>query len=414
VVAVDVLLDGELVETLKRPPWRVRLDLGPELRPHLLEVVALDELYGELGRAEQRLNVPRDPVEVEIAVEETPTGAGAVARIAWESLIGDRPSSVEIALDGRPLEVEDPARFELPAYDPELLHLVRAELEFGGAAVSTAELVFGGSWVGRSSGTLTATAIELTGGNKVKSPEDLRGSFERGGESLEVTVVEKELSEIVVVRTPLASELLADIAGNRPTVRTSADPLAADRFQATARRGWRAQFIWPVSRPGGAEGRRYDLFPHSQLFTERDADLAVLVGGARSPSMGGEVRLADAVAIAGLTASASNRRRAVVVLLGGESSDVSNVSAAVARRFLEYLRVPLFVFSVAPETEPSTWGEVVDVSTSAKLDKAIRRVLKALEAQRVVWLEGLYLPHEISLTDRARGIRLAGTGESAE
>ena len=36
VVAVELLLDGEVVGRRDRPPWRFVLDLGPELSPHEL------------------------------------------------------------------------------------------------------------------------------------------------------------------------------------------------------------------------------------------------------------------------------------------------------------------------------------------------------------------------------------------
>jgi hypothetical protein len=411
VVAVDVILDGEVVETLKKPPWRVQLDLGPELKPHVLEVVALDDLFGELGRAVQRINVPRDPVEVKIAIEETETGSGAAANVTWESLIGGEPSSVEISLDGQPLEVVDPSRVELPDYDPELLHVLRAELEFGGAAFSTAELVFGGAWVGRSSLELTATVVEIVGGGKNREASDLGGSFLRGEEPLEVAVVEKEAIELVIIRSPSASESLAEMASGPSVVTVRGGSVPSRDLEARVHRRWRAQFLWPVTRRSGEEGSRFDLFPHSQHLTERDGVLSHLIGGVRPPAMGGTERLADAVAIAGLTAAASSRRRAVVVIVGPGASDASDASPSQVKRFLEHLRVPLHLWSVAPEEPaPEAWGEAADISSRTKLDKAVRKLLKELESQRVVWVKGIYLPNEISLSAKADGLRLAGAG----
>jgi len=409
VTAVDVVLDGEVVETLEGPPWRARVDFGSGLEPHLLEVVALDRLYGELGRASQRVNLPRDPVEIEIAVDETESGSGAVAHLTWESLIGGEPTSAEITLDGQPLEFDEPGRVELPAYAPELLHVLRAELEFGGAAYSTAELVFGGVWVGRSSMELTATVIEVVGGGKEREPEDLQSSFLRGEQPLEVAAVEKEAIELVVVRSPNAGGSLAEMATGPSVVTVS--PYASDNPEVRVLRRWRAQFLWPVARRGGEEGRRFDLFPHSQLLTERDGVLSHLIAGLRSPAMGGSERLADAVAVAGLTAAASNRRRAVVVILGPPVPDGSEASPTQTRRFLEHLRVPLHVWSVAPkEATPEGWGEPIDVSSRTRLDKAVRKLLKELESQRVVWVKGIYLPNEISLAADVKDLRLAGAG----
>jgi hypothetical protein len=127
--------------------------------------------------------------------------------------------------------------------------------------------------------------------------------------------------------------------------------------------------------------------------------------------MGGSERLADAVAIAGLTAAASSRRRAVIVIVGSGACDASEAPPALTRRFLEHLRVPLHIWSVAPdEPAPEGWGEPVDISSRTRLDKAVRKLLEELESQRVVWLRGTYLPNEISLSPEAEGVRLAGTG----
>lgn len=425
VAVVDVLVDGQVVETLKGPPWRLQVDLGPELEPHLLEAVAFDALFGELGRTAQRINLPRDPVEVEVAVAETETGRGAVARLSWGSHLSGDPSSIEVTLDGRAVEIGQPGRIELPAYDPELLHLLRVEVEFARGAASTTEAIFGSRWVDRSTFGPTAVAIELLDGKRPGKPGDLRGSFVKAGEPLEVAVLEKEASDIVIVRDHAAEEGLAGLIREPPQVTTEvrsgylpdvfSDPQSVNESGKRILRDWRAQFFWPLSRPGSGSGGRFDLFQHSATFTEEDADLATLMTGVRAPRSGGEMRLADAVAVAGLTAAAANRRRAVVLVLGdGEWADASDSSPAMARRFLERLRVPFFLWSVSGERPGSEgWSDAIDISSRGKLEKAVRQLHKALEAQRVVWLEGSHLPHEIELSDRARGIRLAGSPSPA-
>jgi hypothetical protein len=63
-------------------------------------------------------------------------------------------------------------------------------------------------------------------------------------------------------------------------------------------------------------------------------------------------------------------------------------SAAVVRRYLDALGVPLFVWSVdGPRPDlAATWGNVDDVSSIPKLIEAAGRIRRALAAQRIVWV----------------------------
>jgi hypothetical protein len=77
------------------------------------------------------------------------------------------------------------------------------------------------------------------------------------------------------------------------------------------------------------------------------------------------------------------------------------------KRYLGLLRVPLFVWSLedsAPERSP--WGEVVAVGTRSGLRAAYARLRDSLDAQRILWVEGRYLPQEIALDPGAAGIEL--------
>ncbi len=70
-----------------------------------------------------------------------------------------------------------------------------------------------------------------------------------------------------------------------------------------------------------------------------------------------ELRLADAVATAGLTAGAAPRRRAVVlVLASGQSADTSRFSVAQVRSYLAEIGVPLQVI----RTERGPLGRLAD------------------------------------------------------
>ena len=58
--------------------------------------------------------------------------------------------------------------------------------------------------------------------------------------------------------------------------------------------------------------------------------------------------------------------------------------------------------------ERDSWG-LAEITTGAgSIDKASRRLLKSLDRQWIVWVEGRQLPYEIEIADNELGIRLAG------
>ncbi len=83
----------------------------------------------------------------------------------------------------------------------------------------------------------------------------------------------------------------------------------------------------------------------------------------------------------------------------------------MARRFLERLQVPLFVWdpSEGGRSPNGPWGEVTAVSSHGKLEKAIRVLQKELKRQRVVWIQGSHAARQIELSAGAQRIRLAGS-----
>ncbi|HYT31141.1 MAG TPA: hypothetical protein VEO37_00995, partial [Thermoanaerobaculia bacterium] len=117
VAAVEILLDGTAVGRAEKPPFSVHVDFGPELSPHELVARAMDRAGNELGRARQWVNLPRPAAEVEVLLERDEKGKAMTGRLAVESLLGTRPTSLAAAFDGRPLPISGEERFELPAYD---------------------------------------------------------------------------------------------------------------------------------------------------------------------------------------------------------------------------------------------------------------------------------------------------------
>jgi len=110
------------------------------------------------------------------------------------------------------------------------------------------------------------------------------------------------------------------------------------------------------------------------------------------------------VAVAGMTATLRSRRRAVVLVLTERPADSSRFSPANVRRYLEQIGVPLKVWVVGKVSEPmrQVWGDVRPVDAINRFGEAVTDLTRTLEQQRIVWVEGRYLPQEVVVTGRAQ------------
>ena len=119
-------------------------DLGAQLRPHELVAIALDANGQELGRSEQWVNLPRSRAEARLALEVFEEGQARLARVIWQSIEGKGPSQISVTFDGASLQAVGGDRFQIPAHDPEQLHVLSAELVFGGNLRSQVDVAVGG------------------------------------------------------------------------------------------------------------------------------------------------------------------------------------------------------------------------------------------------------------------------------
>ena len=75
-------------------------------------------------------------------------------------------------------------------------------------------------------------------------------------------------------------------------------------------------------------------------------------------------------------------------------------------RFLQRLHVPFAVWSVAEQASPvaARFGAVLDASTRSRFESATKALSKRIDRQRIGWVEGSFLPHEVETTARASGV----------
>jgi len=441
VARIELYVDGDLVSELTGP-WVARFDLGPEIVPRELVAVAKDAEGRRVGEVRQWINRPRPGAEASFVVEKEPSGAGRTARLLWRSVTRSKAKSIRVTFDGKPLEVPDPNRIPLPAHSPGTTHILVADVDFEDGLSATAVASLGGEKLEEALEELTAVPIRLGRGGKLPKDSRFEGWFRAGGEPLKVAAVEEGPSEIVFVVAGAALDDLRRLRqgvldprayGRRGRSLLLDDKLAQDRVFGPESAPAvvlpnlpdeaRYRFVGTIPRvlrsPVEVASRFLSSVDYS-ASTDRFFSVLGRVGLEQRP---GEPQVAEAVAIAGLSAAEKSRRRAVVLLLGSGAEEAGTISAERARRCLSKLGVPLFVWDLsrvreetwkkpAPPTEGladvrSHWPEAVRVDDSSSILGVFRSLAKELSSQRIVWLKGRVNPEKVELTaSAAKGVSL--------
>lgn len=407
VAVVELRLDGAAVARVTAPPWTATVDFGRELVPHDLEAAGFDADGKQLGTARQRVNLPHAPAAASIAIEEAP-GGKRVARLSWVCTFATKPSSVRLAWDNEKLTPPDPYRFELPSADPGSLHILRAELGFGRNVTAVAQAFVGGQGRNFTSAELTSIPV-LPAGKKLPEPEALAGWFLRGGKPVGVAAVEEGPADVVFVPDPEAEPALDRLLAEREQSDWGVSVYGAaglGRLAFALPKDF--SFLFALPAPTRYDATGYQVFTAVGPFDYSDGGLLYAFRLARIDQPPRDsAKLKDVAAMAGTVAVRNGRRRAAVWILS-EGRDLSDPAWDVARRYLRTLNVPLFVWRVSKEgSSAKVAGGELDVSSEGKLNKAISELAKALSRQRVVWLEGLFLPQAISLSPSAKGLEIA-------
>jgi hypothetical protein len=412
VASVEILLDEESIGVLDGPPWELMCDFGSVLRPHQLVAVARDSEGREIGRAVQLVNLPRSNAEVQIVFEMGDQGEAEALRVVTESGERLRPLAVFVTFDGRALTRGPGDRFVLPDHDPRQVHIVSAEAHFPGGLTARQDVTFGGTYGSRVATELTAVPV-ITEDRNGPLPEDLAGSFEVRGTPLKVAAVERPGARLYLVRDHGAWPYLQRMGQvldrrsrnlSRRKMRQFRDlnegsagvdlPADSDAFHLV------------IANPTYSRGLM--LFPIGQPLDIGRWDLPWLVTHlTNSEVSASRQRLAEAVAVAGVSAAGDGSPRVVVLVLSDNPTDIGLYEAAAVREYLKSLNVPLAVWSVGGGEPDGGWGPAEDISSPGKLAKASRRLLNDLERQWVVWVEGRHLPSAIELAPSARGVQLA-------
>lgn len=414
--SVEIVVDGRRAGTLPGSPWKGTINFGPSLLPHEVVARALDAQGNELGRAEEWVNLAHPPSKAEIVLEGAGSGPPKAAKVAWTNLKGEKPQSIALTFDGVPVKLDRDGRGTLPAHDLSSIHVLTTEVDFGPLESVRRDLAYGGEYGTEVSTELTGVPVHARSG-EVPTAGKLGGWLTAGGKPLSVAAVENGPAKLYVVRVPTSREVLEKMG------RMGILPKDI-RYEMQLGKEDQVRLVFPVPKRIAGSGELSDLFDISPAVDYRSGGLPWVLKtlgppvrpGDRRPDgfvpIPGEPRIADAVAVAGLQATAENRRRAVLLVLSGnEEKDASAYDPVRVRRYLAALRVPLVVWTLdkpAPGSLAEAWGPSENIALTKNLYKAARELRELLDSQRIVMVDGRLLPQSIALSPKAAGLDLVG------
>ncbi|MCU0292096.1 MAG: hypothetical protein MUF10_08925 [Thermoanaerobaculaceae bacterium] len=406
VATVEVQLDGRVVGSVQQAPWRLEVELGAALLPHRMEAVGRDAAGREVARVVQRVNLPRPYAEVDVALRREPDGRVSGAALSWRKNDLMVPLKILADLDGEPVPTGVAHDLTWPPSDPRAVHLLRVVLEFADGVTASREVVFGLDVAAEAESSLTGVAVQYL---RAGGEPDLAALQDRvlvRGEPGRVVAVEKGSVRVAVVIDPRVREVFAHVvywAVKRRSVQADGLMSGHDTLVSVGTEpavqvlpGGLQNAVFPVR---SLPGCRIDELVRSLHLWRGEVD------------RGDGLLLPEAAAVAGLSAMATNQRRAVVVVTGEEGLRDNPESVLRTREFLSAIGVPLLVWTPVPrKLRPAScpWGEVVDVRTYGDLYDADNALQKLLRRQRIVWVEGDHLPQDLALAPGLVDVRLAG------
>ncbi|MEM9597622.1 MAG: hypothetical protein AAGD06_25370, partial [Acidobacteriota bacterium] len=315
---------------------------------------------------------------------------------------------IDLRFDGRPLAVEADGRFQVPPHDPGGVHALEAELTFPDQDVVRVDLAFGGILGERVTSALTAVPVTSPPGESW-TLEDVEGWLAPARRDRAVPKpfsTSAEAGVVFMVKEPGARVALQQVhnairrwdlgRARRPKLLTYSIHAAAPRPLA----------VGPPSRKGGTF-ELWDLggvHPLKGLWADvyrfRMPRPKALPGSTDRPKRGA-LQIWDAVAVAGARAARTNRPRALVVILAGSpDGDRSQLTLGKAARYLERIRVPFYLWvpdrRAKGELEPPP--SVRAFAGPRGMVEMQEDITLAVASQTMVWIEGEFLPQEVSLS----------------
>ena len=275
--------------------------------------------------------------------------------------------------------------------------------DFQAETTARFDATFGGQYGARVTSELTAVPIVVD--KDRPTVETLNGVLRAGDLPLAVAAVEQPRAQIFMVRDHASLARMAHIRTRQEHIgmpvphryRQLSNSVAKtheDRMHTVVPNPVpRAdRLLFPTSPGIGLE-----QWPLPWLATHLTGSEAALKGQ----------KIADAASVAGIRAGSDGTPRMVLVIIPKtrvmRADFRSTRCASICVRF--GFRFHVWSVGGAP---PATWGDTEDVTSNRGLQKASKRLLRELNRQWIVWVEGNHMINRIELAPDVQGIRLAG------
>jgi hypothetical protein len=398
----DLYLDGARVCSMRSESSKCRVNLGPDPRVHLLELVRQRGPGEEPERALRWVNRPGQEAELALVIVRSPGGEVCGARLGWAHPERQAPVELKVVLDGRELEILDGLSVRFPCPQPESSHVLVASAVFADGRRAEFVAVTGG-FGDETSVELTAVPLVSEAGGAspcaLDSSEwtaEAKPAAESGYEVVFVLDPEVRYRPLLTSGWDLSEELgggfFERIASPSPT-----SGATETRGIQKPRPSWRkakstlfgAERIWYVAPDPGLHRVNGFAAGRSQWL-----ELLFKFGTTEIPD---RPRIADAVAASGLVAAAGPRRRAVVLLLGdrADEREGSVFTAKQARDYLAEIHVPLIVLRNG-KVRDDGWPRGLKTNEMISMARNLDGVREVLDRQCVVWFPSHFLPDRLA------------------
>lgn len=400
--AIELRLGDRLVYRLEDAPWVVEVDFGPHLVPHRLTATAFDATGREIDSTYQIVNYSRSSFEAAIVLEGAGMGPARSGQVLWEGALDIPPRNVELRFDNQMLPVDQAGRFELPEYDAQSLHTLEAAVTFVDHSTDLASLTLGGEYADQTSTTLTAVPVRSAVGSPWPRTE-VDGWLEKDRQPLEVFTTSSPSGLLVVLRDSRLEGPTRSILPPRSGLHLSAgEDLDLLTYQVMAigappLRDHPGTFRLTHPLPVDTRyGLRPVLLHEGRLVPRRG------IGSQKLAKK--EQKLWDSLAVAGLNATRRNTPRLVVLMISDRLvNDTSQLSVHQALEYLATIHVPILIW--APDAKALRTFGIPEANHSflgiPGMDDLVGEVCRRLNSQTIVWVQGEFLPTEVSLSSEA-------------
>lgn len=400
VAVVSMQLDGKEVGRLREPKWEMEIDFGPWIEPHRLEALAYDVEGAILGRAVQLVNYSTSNYGAVILLDNNGGASPRSGKVVWRAVLDRDPVEVTVRFDGAPVAVTSEGAFVLPRYPAGQVHHLEASLGFDDGSVARAEMTLGGVFGEEITSALTGVPVTSPLGEPWTKPQ-VQGWLLRDGVELPVFSIGEREGRLVILRDQ-------DLVGHLPGV-----------YRPRSGRGTYVPERWDLLNFDLTAISPLPLVAHEGTFrlsdlgkvNQRIGLAPVLVRknelvrhdrkGDEKPSRNQAVW--DALAVAGLKAATGNQPRAVVLMVGRQAGDDCLLTFEQSARYLESVRVPLFIWARDNRTLEALGIPKSERTFTDKygLRELVRALSEELSSQTVIWLQGRHLPTEVELSTKA-------------